>query len=85
MNTPMTKIIEAEHYEIKRLRAALALIWHLHTRKEVHLGYDRLLGLRRGCIPCVCALALDQGMSGSATLEQFEEALSTLKPKGHVV
>jgi hypothetical protein len=46
-----------------RLRAALNLVWAMHIRREVHLGWERSSGLGE-CIPCTCALALGRSMDG---------------------
>ena len=67
---------DKEH--IVELKAALRLIWHLHVRKEMHLGLETYSGLEQHCIPCICALALGESVDGGANQGDFKMELDKL-------
>lgn len=71
--------LERDLADRDRYKAALELIWNLHVRQQVHLGYERWSGFEQGCIACVCALVLGQTSYASPTTEELIERKNRLK------
>jgi len=62
----------------RKMSAALELIWRIALERNVHLGYERYSGVKKNCIPCICAAALDSGMD-HLSADEMEEALEQWK------
>jgi len=58
---------------VRRLEAALELVWRIHVQKHMHLGLERGSGVGQHCIPCICAAALNRGMDDVHTDEFVDE------------
>ena len=50
--------LSAAEQDARRMREAMQLVWSIHVRKHVHLGYERASGVEQHCIPCIAACAL---------------------------
>lgn len=74
---PAVALEDARDELIQTLRDALELVWSIHVRDNVHLGWERRSGIQKDCIACIAAIALGRGM-GEAEPGEFRERLTQI-------